>query len=188
MTSRPTWNGAITPRFHRDRVSGLRQLDGVRHGMASLRIATLLILISAANAAPAQAPQAIALTPSEMVFSTDGLALPGMGQVNLVGDPTKPGPYTVRLQFPDGYRIDAHQHPDAREVTILSGTYMTGYGSVFDPKALKELPAGSFYTEPAGDAALHHHPRQCRNPSERNGTKCTALRHSSSQTLRRRSW
>ncbi len=27
---------------------------------------------------------------------------------------------------------------------------MTGYGSVFDPKALKELPAGSFYTEPAG--------------------------------------
>ena len=72
-----------------------------------------------------------------------------MGQVNLVGDPTKPGPYTVRLQFPDGYRIDAHHHPDAREVTILSGTYMTGYGSVFDPTALKELPAGSFYTEPA---------------------------------------
>ena len=117
---------------------------------ARLRIATLLILITAGNATPAQAPQAIALTPSEMVFSTEGLALPGMGQVNLVGDPTKPGPYTVRLQFPDGYRIDAHHHPDAREVTILSGTYMTGYGSVFDPKALKELPAGSFYTEPAG--------------------------------------
>ena len=60
--------------------------------MASLRIAMLLILISAGNAAPAQAPQAIAPTPSEMVFSTDGLALPGMGQLNLVGDPTKPGP------------------------------------------------------------------------------------------------
>ena len=117
--------------------------------MASFRIAILLVLITAGNAAPAQAPRAIALTPGEMVFSTEGLALPGMGQVNLVGDPTKPGPYTVRLQFPDGYRIDAHHHPDAREVTILSGTYMTGYGSVFDPTALKELPAGSFYTEPA---------------------------------------
>ena len=118
--------------------------------MVSLRIATLMILITAGNAALAQAPKAIALTPSEMVFSTEGLAMPGMGQVNLVGDPNKPGPYTVRLQFPDGYRIDPHEHPDAREVTILSGTYMTGYGSVFDPKALKELPAGSFYTEPAG--------------------------------------
>lgn len=117
--------------------------------MAAFRIATLFVLITAANAALAQAPRAIALTPSEMKFSTDGLALPGMGQVNLVGDPTKPGPYTVRLQFPDGYRIEAHHHPDAREVTILSGTYLTGYGSTFDPKALKELPAGSFYTEPA---------------------------------------
>lgn len=117
--------------------------------MARIRIATLLVLIAAGNAAQAQAARAIALTPSEMVFSTAGLTLPGMGQVNLVGDPTKPGPYTVRLQFPDGYRIDAHHHPDAREVTILSGIYMTGYGSVFDLKSLKELPAGSFYTEPA---------------------------------------
>ena len=117
--------------------------------MTSFRIAILLVLITGGIATPAQAPRAIALTPGEMVFSTAGLALPGMGQVNLVGDPTKPGPYTVRLQFPDGYRIDAHHHPDAREVTILSGTYMTGYGSVFDPTALKELPAGSFYTEPA---------------------------------------
>jgi quercetin dioxygenase-like cupin family protein len=55
----------------------------------------------------------------------------------------------VRQRFPDGYRIDPHHHPDAREVTILAGTYLTGYGSVFEEKALKELPAGSFYTEPA---------------------------------------
>jgi hypothetical protein len=34
-------------------------------------------------------------------------------------------------------------------VTILAGTYLTGYGGVFDERQLKELPAGSFYTEPA---------------------------------------
>jgi hypothetical protein len=117
--------------------------------MGTLRVAGLLLVISAGVASPAQAPRVIALTPDEMTFSTEGLALPGMGQVNLVGDPNKPGPYTVRLRFPDGYKIEPHFHPDAREVTILSGTYLTGYGDVFEPKKLKELPAGSFYTEPS---------------------------------------
>ena len=67
----------------------------------------------------------------------------------VVGDPAKPGPYTLRLKFPKGMRIAPHTHPDSREVTILSGTYATGYGEKFDPAALKILPAGSFYTEPA---------------------------------------
>jgi quercetin dioxygenase-like cupin family protein len=66
-----------------------------------------------------------------------------------VGDPTKPGPYTVRLKFPAGYRLAPHTHPDSREVTILSGTWNTGYGEKFNQTALKALPAGSFYTEPA---------------------------------------
>ena len=99
--------------------------------------------------AQAQAPGPMALTPDEIKFSTAGLALPGMGQAKLVGDTTKPGPYTIRLQFPDGYKLAPHSHPDAREVTILSGTWLTGYGKTFDEKALKALPAGSFYTEPA---------------------------------------
>lgn len=92
----------------------------------------------------------VAMTPDEMKWSTaGGLALPGMGQANLVGDPAKPGPYTIRLKFPAGYNLAPHTHPDSREVTILSGTWYTGYGEKFDPAGLKALPAGSFYTEPA---------------------------------------
>ncbi len=109
----------------------------------------LLLLFAFGGSSHAQAPAAVALTPSEMSFSTAGLALPGMGQANLVGDPAKPGPYTIRLRFPDGYTLAPHSHPDAREVTILSGTWLTGYGATFDPAKLKELPVGSFYTEPA---------------------------------------
>jgi quercetin dioxygenase-like cupin family protein len=92
----------------------------------------------------------MALTPPEMKWSPQGaLALPGMEQTNLVGDPAKPGPYTIRLTFPAGYKVAAHTHPDSREVTILSGTWYTGYGDKFDTEKLKALPAGSFYTEPA---------------------------------------
>jgi quercetin dioxygenase-like cupin family protein len=95
-------------------------------------------------------PEATAMTPSEMKWGTQGgLALAGMEQVILVGNPSKPGPYTLRLKFPAGYKLAPHSHPDYREVTVLSGVFATGYGETFDPAKLKILPAGSFYTEPA---------------------------------------
>jgi hypothetical protein len=116
---------------------------------AAIRAIAFTVPFVVALTAQTQAPAAVTLTPDEIKFSTAGLALPGMAQANLVGDPAKPGPYTIRLRFPDGYKLAPHSHPDAREVTILSGTWLTGYGKTFDPAALKELPAGSFYTEPA---------------------------------------
>jgi len=118
-----------------------------------LALATLasLGLAGAVEEVRAQAKaEATAVTPSEMPWKSQGpLAAPGMEQVNLVGDPSTPGAYTLRLKFPKGYKIAPHTHPDAREVTIISGVYATGYGETFDSAKLKILPAGSFYTEPA---------------------------------------
>ncbi len=113
-----------------------------------------LILAAVVHELHAQAqPEPMAMTPAEMKWEAQGgLALPGMEQVNLVGNPSKPGPYTLRLKFPAGYKLAPHTHPDSREVTILSGTWYTGYGERFDEAALKALPAGSFYTEPANVA------------------------------------
>jgi quercetin dioxygenase-like cupin family protein len=60
-----------------------------------------------------------------------------------------------RMRGPDGRagvhreELAPHTHPDSREITILSGTWYSGYGETYDPAALKALPAGSFYTEPA---------------------------------------
>ncbi len=116
--------------------------------------AVVLILPAVVHELHAQAqPEPVAMTPAEMKWEAQGgLALPGMEQVNLVGNPSKPGPYTLRLKFPAGYKLAPHTHPDSREVTILSGTWYTGYGERFDEAALKALPAGSFYTEPANVA------------------------------------
>jgi quercetin dioxygenase-like cupin family protein len=126
------------------------------HGIlntANCRLALLLLVVAqtlgAVMAQPTDA-SVMALTPTEMTWTKQGaLATPGLEQLNLVGDPTKPGPYTLRLKFPKGFRIAPHTHPDSREVTIISGVYATGYGEVFDSSKLKVLPAGSFYTEPA---------------------------------------
>src|SRR4029077_15200989 len=118
-------------------------------------VATVAFAVSFGAAALAQSttPALIALTAEEMTWSPQGsLALPGLEQVSLVGDPSKPGPYTIRLKFPAGFKVAPHTHPDSREVTVLSGTWHTGYGEKAEASGLKELPAGSFYTEPANIA------------------------------------
>ena len=54
------------------------------------------------------------------------------------------------LRLPPNTKILAHSHKDDRTAFVLSGVWYFGYGREFDEAALKELPAGSFYTEPAG--------------------------------------
>src|SRR5882757_8057663 len=108
------------------------------------------VALNAVAVAQTAAPGVVALTPAEMKWASQGgLAAPGMEQLNLIGNPAKPGPCTLRLKFPKGFRIAPHTHPDSREVTILSGTFATGYGEKFEAANLKFLPPGSFYTEPA---------------------------------------
>jgi quercetin dioxygenase-like cupin family protein len=68
----------------------------------------------------------------------------------LEGDPAKPGPFLVRLKFPDGYRIAPHTHPKTERVTVLSGTFHLGMGERFDAKAGRAMPAGSYGHWPAG--------------------------------------
>ncbi len=127
----------------------ISRLVKAKHSLGSVSAAVGVALNALAGAQTA-APGVVAVTPAEMKWASQGgLAAPGMEQLNLLGDPAKPGPYTLRLKFPKGFKVAPHTHPDSREVTILSGTFATGYGEKFDAANLKVLPAGSFYTEPA---------------------------------------
>ena len=63
-----------------------------------------------------------------------------------------PGPYTIRLTIPPNTRIQAHTHRDNRSPVVVAGVWYFGYGLVAKAEAESALPAGSFYTEPAGDA------------------------------------
>ena len=74
----------------------------------------------------------------------------GVQMTNLIGDPTKPGLYTVRVAIAANTQARPHTHRDNRSVTVMSGTWHMGYGTQFDAKALKDLTPGSVYAEPAG--------------------------------------
>lgn len=78
---------------------------------------------------------------------TSGMA--GIRTTVLSGDPTRPGLYTIRLFVPSHMRIESHFHRDERSAVVVSGHWSIGYGERFDDAALKVLPPGSFYTEPA---------------------------------------
>jgi quercetin dioxygenase-like cupin family protein len=71
----------------------------------------------------------------------------------LQGDPSQAGPYTVRVRFPDGYRLPPHFHPTDENVTVIGGTFLVGMGDEIDLKAVTTLRPGGFITAPAGD---HH--------------------------------
>jgi quercetin dioxygenase-like cupin family protein len=75
---------------------------------------------------------------------------PGAKMAVLEGDPTKEGPFVVRFQFPDGYRIAPHTHPKTERVTVISGTLCLATGDALDRDSAKKLPAGSYGYWPAG--------------------------------------
>jgi hypothetical protein len=93
---------------------------------------------------------------------------------------SKPGPYTIRLKFPAGFKVAPHTHPDSREVTVLSGTWYTGYGETPEASGLKELPAGSFYTEPANVA----HYVEIREPTVLSRREATLIAFSVARRFR----
>jgi len=122
--------------------------------MRPLFVTSIFIVIGgvALLAQNAQTPQQ-RLTPGEIkwpstgpVVGTSGVA--GMQTISLKGDPTRPGLYTIRFRVPPNTKIMAHSHKDDRSGVVLSGVWYFGYGREFNEAALKQLPAGSFYTEP----------------------------------------
>lgn len=68
----------------------------------------------------------------------------------LEGDPSREGPFVLRIKLPDGFRVMPHTHPKDERVTVISGTLYLGEGDKFDEKSGKGVPAGSYVRTAAG--------------------------------------
>jgi quercetin dioxygenase-like cupin family protein len=118
---------------------------------------SLGLLFTAAYATSLLSPQ-LRLTPNEvdsMPAHDSGAGTSGVAGIRtsvIAGDPTRVGPYTIRLSVPSNTHIQAHTHRDDRTAIVISGIWYFGYGPVAGAAAEKALPAGSFYTEPSGVA------------------------------------
>jgi quercetin dioxygenase-like cupin family protein len=77
----------------------------------------------------------------------------GVKAAVIAGDPEKAGPFVLRIKSPAGTKVPPHWHPGDEHLTILSGTFAIGMGDVFEAKALKALPPGSYALLPRD---MHH--------------------------------
>ncbi len=76
----------------------------------------------------------------------------GITAMNVFGDPTKPGIYVIRLNWPANVMSLPHTHPEDRHVTVISGTWWAGVGETFDPDTAVAMTAGDHMFHPAGGA------------------------------------
>lgn len=113
----------------------------------------IVVLAFASQGSAQESTSGTRLRPAEIAALPSSGASAGTSGVTgiqtrvLKGDPNRPGLYTIQLQVPPNTRIEAHDHPDDRVATVISGTWYFGYGERFDEKALKALEPGSFYAE-----------------------------------------
>ena len=68
----------------------------------------------------------------------------------LAGDPSKDGPYVLRLKMPANYRIPAHHHPTTENVTVVSGSFHAGMGDKLHVDKGQAFEPGGFVSMPAG--------------------------------------
>ena len=73
----------------------------------------------------------------------------------LVGEPSKPGLYTIRVKVPHGVKLMPHRHPEDRIYTVISGVFYIGLGDEFDSDKLEAYPPGAVIVLPGNTSHFH---------------------------------
>jgi quercetin dioxygenase-like cupin family protein len=111
-------------------------------------LVSFLVLLGACNRTSTAVPPEPQLKwgPAPAVFPA------GAQMAVMDGNPAGNEQFTVRLRFPDGYRIAPHTHPTDEHVTVLQGTFLVGMGSTFVADSMMALGHGGYVTAPANHA------------------------------------
>jgi quercetin dioxygenase-like cupin family protein len=73
----------------------------------------------------------------------------------IIGQPSEPGPYVIRVKAPGGIKLMPHIHPEDRIYTVISGVFYIGLGERFDEDALTAYPPGSVIVLPGNTPHFH---------------------------------
>jgi quercetin dioxygenase-like cupin family protein len=130
--------------------------------MRKVNLTILAAVTTCLLAAPVVCEKTAAKQPDMGAYTLDRLqwgaapdVLPAGSQLAVIeGDPTKPGPYTMRLKMPASYKIAPHHHARREHVTVMSGEFKVGMGDKFDETKMNSFSPGSFaWLEPS----VHHY-------------------------------
>lgn len=80
---------------------------------------------------------------------------PSVHSAVVVGQPSKEGPYTIRVKVPHGVKLMPHKHPEDRVYTVISGVFYIGLGEEFDADKLQAYAPGSVIILPGNTPHFH---------------------------------
>ena len=76
----------------------------------------------------------------------------------IVGQPSEPGPYLIRVKVPGGVKLMPHRHSEDRIYTVISGVFYIfyiGVGEEFDSDRLEAYPPGAVIVLPGNTSHFH---------------------------------
>jgi quercetin dioxygenase-like cupin family protein len=73
----------------------------------------------------------------------------------VMGEPSQPGPYVIRVKMPSGVKLMPHKHSEDRIYTVMSGVFYIGLGEQFDGDAVQAYPPGSVVVLPGNTSHFH---------------------------------
>jgi quercetin dioxygenase-like cupin family protein len=118
--------------------------------MRPLILTTVLFLAATGSLLAQEHNASHAMRPDQLKWEPAPPVLPKGAQFTVLsGDPTKTGPFTLRLKASSGYKIPAHNHPTAERVTVISGNFHFGMGNKLDESKAENLSSGGFVDLPA---------------------------------------
>ena len=96
-----------------------------------------------------------AILPEEIDWKPFPAFPPSVRLAVVIGEPSKPGPYLIRVKVPSGVTLMPHRHPEDRIYTVMSGVFYIGLGEAFDDEKVTAYPPGSVIVLP-GDTWHFH--------------------------------
>ena len=81
--------------------------------------------------------------PEEIYWRSFPAFPPSLGLAVVVGEPSAPGPYVIRVKAPSGGKLMPHSHPEDRVYTVISGVFYIGLGDKFDADKLRAGRTGT---------------------------------------------
>ena len=121
-----------------------------------------VMLASLAGIAIAQGAGGDFVNPQDIKWGPAPPSVPqGIKIAVLHGDPSKSGPFVMRLNVPAGGKIPPHWHTQDESLTVISGSFYFGKGDKAETSKAPTITAGAFHFLSGKD----HHYLVAKTPS-----------------------
>jgi quercetin dioxygenase-like cupin family protein len=123
-------------------------MKSTKHSIKLITAISLLCATAITSAAELNPASVEIKTPTDIKWVRNATGT--SEQAVLFGDPTKPGPYVIRIKWLPGNFSRPHFHNSDRFFVVISGTWWIGTGNTFNPDETVPAPIGSYVIHKAG--------------------------------------